>query len=297
LTARQIRYFNITLQASGISAAARSAHLTQPTISLQIQKMEAALGCILLERSSSGVEITSAGRLLAPLASEIEALLNAILSNRRSVAAFTQSAVAIGFLPSSGHDSAMTAQFADALTLLRRNHPECRLTLVEDTNAALHEAIGSGELNLAVVGSVEGSFARVMLGKSEHLSVVANPALGLAGRPNIALSEACALPLVLGPQFLTIHAAFANAAAERRLHINQVIEAGSIPLAISMTRRAPLCTVLPASSVRNDVAAGRLTVTPIAERLSIGNLAVIFSGERELSEIERAAVRALATAF
>lgn len=297
LTAQQIHYFNLTLQTGGISATARAAKVTQPTVSHKIQSLEAALGQKLFDRSPSGMEVSSAGRVLAPLSQEIEARLNAILSGRRSIAASTQSALAIGFLPSSGHDSAMTAVFSDALTTLRQGFPDCRLTIVEDTNAALHEAIRAGELNLAVVGSVVPSFARVKLGPSEQLSVVANPSFKLGGHTDIPLSEACALPLVLGAQFLSIHAAFADAAAELRLHINQVVEAGSLPLAISMVRRAPLCTVLPASSVRHDVAQGRLTSTPIAERLSTGNLAVIFSGQRELSELERAAVRALAGAF
>jgi len=297
LTARQICYFNATARSGGLTAAARAANVTQPTVSLQIKGLEVALGQKLFERSPSGMRPTRAGRLLAPLSLDLEARLSDISNNLRSIAASTRHSLAIGFLPSSGHDSAMTALLCDALTTLRHDFPDCRLTIIEDTNAALHDAVRSGDLNLAVVGSVIGTMPRVKLGPSELLSIIAHPSLGLGGRKKISLAEACALPLVLGPRFLSIHAAFATAAADLRLPVNQVVEAGSIPIAIAMARRSPLCTVLPASSVRRDVAEKRLTSTPIAEGLSAGNLSVIFSGERELWPVERAAVRALAAVF
>jgi DNA-binding transcriptional LysR family regulator len=64
-----------------------------------------------------------------------------------------------------------------------------------------------------------------------------------------------------------------------------------------MVRRAPICTVLPASSVRQDLAMGRLRARPISEDVISGNLAVIFSGERTLSDAERSIVQELVAAF
>ena len=75
------------------------------------------------------------------------------------------------------------------------------------------------------------------------------------------------------------------------------MEVGSLPLAIAMVRRAPICTVLPVSSVQQDVGDGRLTATAIAEDVVTGKLSVIFSAERSLSAAERAIVTALVAAF
>ncbi|MEJ1158299.1 LysR family transcriptional regulator [Prosthecomicrobium sp. N25] len=297
LTARQIRYFNLVHHTGGVSAAGRMARVTQPSISSQIQRMEAALGRPLLDRRRDGATATEAGRRLFPLTAALEEALDGIVRRARDIAAHTQSAVSLGTLPSSGHDSALTARIAEALTAVRLAHPDWRLNVVEATNAALHESVRAGELNLALVGSVQPRMARILLGRSERLSLVANPALGLGARQAIPLAEACALPLVLGTRQLSIHRLFMDAAEARHLPVSTVMEVGSLPLAIAMVRRAPICTVLPLSSVEQDVRDGRLTATPIAEDLVPGKLAVIFSPERSLSVAERAIIAALVAAF
>ncbi|WP_152971360.1 LysR family transcriptional regulator, partial [Rhizobium ecuadorense] len=66
LTARQLHYFNLAHLSGGISAAARAAHVTQPSVSIQIQKIEAVVGQPLFERRRNGAESTKAGKALLP---------------------------------------------------------------------------------------------------------------------------------------------------------------------------------------------------------------------------------------
>jgi DNA-binding transcriptional LysR family regulator len=297
LTARQIHYFNLVQRCGGISAAARVANVTQPSISSQIHKMEEALVEPLFVRHRDGVAPTPDGHHLYRLTLTLEESLDRIGKASRDIAAHQQSIIAIGTLPSSGHDSAMTDKIAEALTLVRASHPASLLRVVEATNAVLHERVRAGDLNLAVVGAVLPPIARIPLGRAERLSVVAHPALGLGGRAEISLEEAVRLPLVLGARHLSIHQAFVAAAEARHLGVEPVMEASSLPLAIAMVRRARIATVLPLSSVRQDLRAGRLTATPLADDVAAGKIAVIFSPERELSEAERAVIQALTAAF
>lgn len=102
----------------------------------------------------------------------------------------------------------MTDKVAQALTATRLGHPEYRLRIIEGSNAVLHDQVRAGELNLAIVGAVQTQMTRIHLGPSERLSVVANPALDLAGRTEIPLAEVCGFPLVLGIKHLSIHQAF-----------------------------------------------------------------------------------------
>lgn len=297
LTARQIHYFNLIQRSGGVSAAARHARVTQPSMSSQVMKMEAALGRPLFDRRRDGATATAAARRILPMTVQLEDRLDAIVRRARDIAAHTQATVSLGTLPSSGHDSALTAQIAEALTRVRLDHPEWRLHVVEASNAALHESVKAGQLNLAVVGAPQSHLGRIVLGRSERLSLIANPALGLGDRGEITLAEVCALPLVLGPRELSIHQLFLEAARSRRLPVSPVMEVGSLPLAIALVRRAPICTVLPVSSVQQDVNDGRLTATAIAEDVVTGKLSVIFSPERSLSVAERAIVTALVGVF
>ncbi len=53
------------------SAAARSLHLSQPAVTMQIQSLEADIGATLLDRQYRRIELTEAGRPLLPVAQEV----------------------------------------------------------------------------------------------------------------------------------------------------------------------------------------------------------------------------------
>lgn len=297
VTTRQIQYFNLACRSGGISAAARVANLSQSSISAQIQKMETAIGVELLERRGDGTLLSPVGGKLLPFTAAIEERQAWILRKSRDIAAHSQANVRIGTLPSSGHDSALTEKIASVITGLHAQHPTWKLQISEDSNAALHEKIRAGDLNIAIVGAPQAQVSRISLGASEALSVVANPRFKLPVRFGMPLADVCKLPMVLGAKHLSIHQNFVEAARARNIHITPVIEVGSLALAIAIVRTAPLCTILPASSVQRDVEAGRLAAFPIREEDIGGALSIIFSSSRSLSEAERYLVQALITIF
>lgn len=297
LTTRQIQYFNLACRSGGISAAARVANVSQSSLSAQVHKMEAITGTDLLERRPEGAALSSSGAKLLPLTAAIEERHAWLLRMSRDIAAHSQANVRIGTLPSSGHDSALTEKIARAITAVHASHPNWTLQVSESSNAVLHDKIKAGELNLAVVGVVQSQVARISLGASEPLSVVANPQLLLPNMTEMGLLEVCRLPLVLGIRQLSIHQNFALAAKARNIHITPAVEVGSLALAIAMVRNAPLCTVLPASSVRKDVDAGLLVTVPINRNEVAGTLSIIFSADRSLSDAERLIVQELLNSF
>ncbi|TNM63408.1 substrate-binding domain-containing protein [Aliirhizobium smilacinae] len=161
----------------------------------------------------------------------------------------------------------------------------------------LHDKIRKGELNLAGVGAAQSQVARIPLGPSEPLSVVANPRLRLPNLTEMSIEQACSLPLVLGVGQLSIHQNFALAARARAIFLAPIIEVGSLTLAIAMVRNAPLSTILPASSVSKDVDAGLLVTVPISRDEVPGALSIIFSADRSLSDAERTILQELVSVF
>jgi DNA-binding transcriptional LysR family regulator len=297
LTTRQIQLFNLIAQTGSISAAARAANTAQPAVSRQINQMEKAAGTTLLLRTEEGATLSPPGRQIRPRTAALEERLDWILRKARDIAAHSQARVTIGTLPSSGHDSAMTERIARAMTRIHTRHPDWQLQIVENSNTVLHERVRSGDINLALVGMVHAQVARIQLGPAEPLCVIGNPSINPGGRKELTLEEAAALPLVLGRNHLSIHQSFASAARERSIKVKAVIEVGSLALAIAMVRQAPLCTILPASSVRRDIAAGNLIAVPIRQDDVPGALSIIFSAERELSEAERTIIQEFVREF
>jgi LysR family transcriptional activator of nhaA len=84
-----LRYFWVVAREGSITAAARVLSVTQPTVSTQIQKLEASIGAPLLHRFGNRVELTETGRLVQDYASEIfslaEAMETAVRDDRAEV--------------------------------------------------------------------------------------------------------------------------------------------------------------------------------------------------------------------
>lgn len=59
-----LRSFYTTVKCNSISKAAKQLHLTQPGVSMQIQKLENDINFKLLNRSNTGVSLTSAGEII-----------------------------------------------------------------------------------------------------------------------------------------------------------------------------------------------------------------------------------------
>ena len=58
---RHLRYFVAVAEEASFTAAARRVHVTQQVLSAQIRQLEHALGVQLLERTSRGAALTTAG--------------------------------------------------------------------------------------------------------------------------------------------------------------------------------------------------------------------------------------------
>ena len=74
LNYHHLRYFWVVAREGSISAACKTLHLAQPTISAQLRRLERALGAKLFSRSGRGLVLTDAGREVFRYAEEIFAL-------------------------------------------------------------------------------------------------------------------------------------------------------------------------------------------------------------------------------
>lgn len=71
---RTLRYFIAVVREGSITAAAKSLHVTQPTLSRQLAALEDELGHILYQRNRQGIELTEQGVILRRYAESILAL-------------------------------------------------------------------------------------------------------------------------------------------------------------------------------------------------------------------------------
>ena len=68
-----------------ISKVAEASHISQPALSLQMQKIEDTLGCRLFERSNRGIQLTDAGDLMKRYAEQLIFTYNQFLEELRNL--------------------------------------------------------------------------------------------------------------------------------------------------------------------------------------------------------------------
>src|ERR1700730_1461036 len=96
---QQLRYFCAIADTGSFSRAAQKTHVSQPSLSQQIRKLEDELGTRLFDRLGRTVELTELGRAFLPRARavlrELETARNDVVERKMSISG----PISIGVIP------------------------------------------------------------------------------------------------------------------------------------------------------------------------------------------------------
>lgn len=109
MTIVQLRYLLAIIDRGGFIRAADHCHITQPTMSAQIRKLEEELGVLLFERTGTGIHVTPVGAQIAQHARILIEQAQAIKSIARGSGGFPAGAVRLGIVPSVAPSVLITA--------------------------------------------------------------------------------------------------------------------------------------------------------------------------------------------
>jgi LysR family hydrogen peroxide-inducible transcriptional activator len=178
----QLRYFVAVAEEKSFSRAAEKVRVAQPSLSQQIQKLEAELGQPLFDRLARRVVLTEAGNGLLPFAHRI---LNELSSAQRYVSDRGEQPsgeVSVGILPT-------IAPFIVEQLLERcaARYEQVRLKVVEDVTDNLMRRVEAGEVDLAFISTCRaGSGAHIEFLRDEPLLAVLPNGHRLATRAHVA---------------------------------------------------------------------------------------------------------------
>lgn len=189
---RQLQYFVATVEHGGVSAAARACHVSQPSVSLAIAQLEAALGSALFHRQASrGVELTAAGQR--------------VLAQARDILG-QAAALGAGDAPGELRGQLALICFQDLgpyfaprlLAGFHARHPQVAVTLLEGDLATVQRALRSGKAELALTYelAIDAQMARCTLAELAPYALL--PAdHPLAAQDTVSLAQLASQPLVL----------------------------------------------------------------------------------------------------
>ncbi len=189
----QLRYFLAIAASGSFTAAAENCHVSQPSLSSQIAKLEDELGGALLERRRTGARLTARGSLFLPRASECLRQLAEARQEIEELDGLHRGEVALGCLPSTG-----TYILPPLLRPFRHDHPGLTVRLLEESSPGLAQAVLTGEVDLALVdeaGLAAGLRATPLY--TEPLLVALPAEHPLAGRGAVTVEALADEPLIV----------------------------------------------------------------------------------------------------
>ena len=254
---KSIRYFVHVADVGSITIAAKNLCIVQPALSRWIKRIEEEAGTRLFERLPRGVQLTPAGhiylehcrRIIRELALAKEAL-------------DTAEAIPGGHVNLGVPGTCAQTLVPRLVEKLSMNFPNVTLRVVEGPSGVLHDGLLSGHLQAAILNNppTHGSVHITPL-ISELLAVFTSPRSRRAPR-SYTLNEIAATPIIVTAGF---RAMVDDQIRTHGKRLTVQYEVDSVEAIRRILLRGSGFTILPVSTLRDDVEDGLLSASPIAD--------------------------------
>ncbi|WP_092108897.1 LysR family transcriptional regulator [Brevibacterium sandarakinum] len=242
--------------------AAATLHLAQPSLSRQISTLEKELGSELFHRAHGHISLTAAGDTLLPTARRMLADAEAVRRDMDELAGLRKGRIRLGATP-----TLCVSLVAEAISSFHHEHPGVELELVEKGSRELIEALGAGELDLALITrtltpSAQMPRLRMREVLSEDLVVIAGADRRSGGSTSwsgdsrsgapllpgdtVTLAEVAALPQVLFHHGYDLREATSAAFDAAGLAPNIVVEGAEMDAVLRFVERGLGVAIVPA---------------------------------------------------
>jgi DNA-binding transcriptional LysR family regulator len=146
LDIRRMRVLQEVLERGSFSAAAESLHLSQSAVSQQVAVLEREVGVPLLERTSDGPKLTTAGETLMTHGDAVMCRLEEAERELAQIAGLEGGRLRLASFP-----TASATLMTSALSLFRQRFPNVELQFSEDEPEDSFPGLKRGNFDLAVV--------------------------------------------------------------------------------------------------------------------------------------------------
>ena len=143
---RDLRYLVALAEQRHFGRAAEACHVSQPTLSTQIKKLEDELGVALVERAPRHVMLTPAGLDIAARARRVLAEVDQMRETARRTADPEAGSIRLGLFPTLG-----PYLLPHVVPRIRTRFPRLELLLVEEKTETVLHMLREGKLDAAVL--------------------------------------------------------------------------------------------------------------------------------------------------
>jgi LysR family hydrogen peroxide-inducible transcriptional activator len=241
----QLRYFCAVADTGSFSRAAEQSHVSQPSLSQQILKLEDELGARLFDRLGRSVRLTELGKTFLPRARAVLRELEAARGDVVEGKEFVGGPITIGVIP-----TVAPYFLPPRLTAFSREFPQVRLTVVEEITPVLLDRLRAGTIDVAILAlPIRGHEFETFALLTERLFAAIPKKHRLASRPSLSLKDLRAEPFLLLRDGHCFRDTAVAACDRARLHPQIVFESGQFSSLLSMVGAGMGVSIVPEMAI------------------------------------------------
>lgn len=194
---RVLKYFLTVAEIGNITKAANSMHLTQPTLSRQLQDLERELGQKLFVRGSKSVTLTPEGMVLRKRAQEIMELVEKTENEFFSIKDDVSGDIFIG-----AGETKTIKLIADVMKTLQKKYQKIKFHIVSGDSEDLSEKLDKGILDFCIFIEpfVPDKYNYINLSEKDTWGILLRQDDPLAKKESIKVEDIINLPILISRQ-------------------------------------------------------------------------------------------------
>jgi len=242
----QLRYFCAVARHGTFTRASEVEHVAQPSLSQQIQKLEAELGARLFDRLPRSARLTVFGEAFLPKAERILRDLEAARTELRDMSGNEKGEVVVGIIPTIA--AYLLPRLLSDFTV---RHPLITINIIEDVTATLLQRLHDGTLDMAVAAlPIAGTELTSEALFEERFYAALPEKHRLASHSSVSLTELNREPFLLLKEGHCFRDSLIAACHKSKMSPSVVFESGQFATILAMVSAGMGVSAVPAMAVQ-----------------------------------------------
>lgn len=281
ITFEQLNAFQAVAKTLSFSRAAKQIFRTQSAVSIQISRLEDALGQKLFFRTTKKIELTEAGQVFLKYTTKVNDLLNGAERELIDLKKMEK-----GKLTLSTSDTTACYRLPRILQSYKERYPGIEIIVKNATSLKTIESVLNNEVDLGIstFKFLSPELESIPL-FSRNDVVISHPAHVLAKRKTLYLKDLEQYPLILLDQNCSSRRILDEVCVEAGIHLNVAMELSSIEVIKQFVKINSGISIVPSISVETEVNEKYLNAIEISDfnKMEPIKMGIIHNKNRYLS--------------
>jgi DNA-binding transcriptional LysR family regulator len=287
LNINQLRAFVVAARLKSVTLAAQELMVTTPAVSMQIRRLEHALGLRLMFRRGNTVQLTDPGKTVFLRSNHIFEEIQVMEKALGQLTKDTSAELRIGLLerPASNVMPSLISAF-------KKIYPHVRIVLSQGTSSEILTGVKSQAYDLGVINCARASrnIKIIPLAKME-ITLICSPRSAILTAPAISAAQLSTIPLIMNKEGSAVReAVFAHL---RQFNVTPlvVLEVTSLDLRKELVKNDEGVSFVPQAAVKDELQNGLLKSVSIVEGSPVIDYGLAYQQRKYLSPAAWAFVR------